>query len=336
MFVAHKIINIIKKMILFHEKTFTYYLLDNFKGGYLAMKKLLLASIFSISFIMLAACGSDGASGESDGDSSLLEELQEKGTVKVGFANEKPYGYENDDGELTGASIDTAKAVFKELGIEVVEGHLATYDELVPGLQAGKYDAITSGMAIQDDRCEKASFAEPDMKYGEGLIVQKGNPLNLHSYKDIADNPDVTVSIMSGATEINFVKSEGVDEGQIQEAPDIPATIAAVESGRADATTGTEMTLLDALESADSDNLEFVEDFEQPDIEGVLSYGAVACHTDQTELLDWYNDKLAELKESGKIAEILEDNGFDGERNYPEDEVTAQMVCDGEEQEVQE
>src|SRR5699024_12475156 len=78
----------------------------------------------------------------------------------------------------------------------------------------------------------------------------------------------------------------------------------------------------------DSDNLEFVEDFEQPDIEGVPSYGAVAFHPDQTELLDAYNDKLAELKESGKIAEILEDNGFDGERNYPEDEVTAQMVCD--------
>src|SRR5699024_44482 len=127
---------------------------------------------------------------------------------------------------------------------------------------------------------------------------------------------------MSGATEDNFVVSEGVDESQIQGAPDSPATIAAVEPGRADATTGTEMTLLDALEPADSDNLEFVEDFEQPDIEGVPSYGAVAFHPDRTELLDAYNDKLAELKESGKIAEILEDNGFDGERNYPEDEFT--------------
>src|SRR5699024_37477 len=117
-------------------------------------------------------------------------------------------------------------------------------------------------------------------------------PENLKSYTDIADNENATISIMSGATENDFVVSEGVDESQIQSAPDIPATIAAVESGRADATTGTEMTLLDALESADSDNLEFVE--------------------------------------------ILEDNGFDGERNYPEDEVTAQMVCDGEEQEVQE
>ncbi len=297
------------------------------------MKRFIISLLVLIPILFLVACGSseeDNGAKEGSGEGKLVE-LQEKGKIKIGFANEKPYGYENDEGELTGASVDTAKAVFAELGIEEVEGHLADYDQLVPGLGAGKYDAITSGMAITPDRCENAAFGEPDMKYGEGLIVQKGNPLNLKSYKDIADNEDATISIMSGATENDFVVSEGVDESQIQGAPDIPATIAAVESGRADATTGTEMTLIMALESADSDNLEFVEDFEQPDIPGVPSYGAVAFHPDQTELLEAYNEKLAELKESGKIAEILEDNGFDGERNYPEDDVTAEMVCKGEE-----
>lgn len=288
------------------------------------MRKFYIFAIICLSVVLLVACGSDD-------DGSLLAELQEKGTVKVGFANEKPYGYENDAGELTGASVDTAKAVFKELGIDEVEGHLADYDQLVPGLGAGKFDAITSGMAITPDRCENAAFAEPDMMYGEGLIVQAGNPLNLHSYKDIADNPDATISIMSGATENDFVVSEGVDEGQIQSAPDIPATIAAVESGRADATTGTEMTLVMALESAGSDNLEFVENFEQPDIDGVPSYGAVAFHPDHTELLDAFNKKLAELKADGTVAQILEDNGFDRERNFPDEAVTTEMVCKGEE-----
>ena len=186
-------------------------------------------------------------------------------------------------------------------------------------------------MAITPNRCETVSFAEPDMKYGEGLIVQKGNPLDLHSYKDIADNPDVIISIMSGATENDFVISEGVDESQIQNASDIPGTIAAVESGRADATTGTEMTLLEAMESANSDNLEFVEDFEQPDIPGVPSYGAVAFHPDNQELLEAFNEVLAELKADGTIQEILEANGFDRERNFPEEHITAEMVCNGEE-----
>src|SRR5690625_2078285 len=231
------------------------------------MKKLLFPVLLFFLIIVLAACGSDDAAdndgGGDDADdaaSGKLAELQDKGVVKIGFANEEPYGHEDENGELTGASVDTAKAVFAELGIDEVEGHLADYDQLVPGLGAGKFDAITSGMAITPERCENAAFAEPDMKYGEGLIVKKGNPKDLKSYTDIADNEDVTISIISGATENDFVTSEGVDEDQIQSAPDIAATIAAVESGRADATTGTEMTLIMALESANSDELEFVED----------------------------------------------------------------------------
>src|SRR5699024_2718999 len=100
------------------------------------MKKLLFTSVFVFSLILLGACGSDNnnAGGEgngdsNDGDKSKLEQLQEEGVIKVGFADEKPYGYENDEGEQTGASIDTAKAVFKELGIDTVEGQLADRSE---------------------------------------------------------------------------------------------------------------------------------------------------------------------------------------------------------------
>src|SRR5690625_6434154 len=94
------------------------------------MRNYLLAPLIIFSIIFLAACGSDETSG-NDGEKGILEDLQEKGTVKVGFANEEPYGYQNDDGEITGASVETAKAVFKELGIDDVEGHLTDYDQLV-------------------------------------------------------------------------------------------------------------------------------------------------------------------------------------------------------------
>ncbi|MBT2214773.1 ectoine/hydroxyectoine ABC transporter substrate-binding protein EhuB [Virgibacillus dakarensis] len=294
------------------------------------MKKTLLISVCCLVLIMLAACGSDDASGDGGKSGNLLDELKEKGTVTVGFANEKPYAYQTDDGELKGAAVDIATAVFKELGVDNVEGQLADFKQLIPGLNAGKFDVVTAGMAITPDRCENADFGEPEMMYGEGLIVQKGNPLDLHSYKDLAEK-NATVSIMSSATENEFVKKEGVSEDQIQSAPDIPATFSAVESGRADATTGTEMTVKMALESSGNDKLEFVEDFEQPeDIEGVPSYGAAAFHKDNDKLREAYNEKLTELKESGKIAELLEANGFNGETNSVPDGITAESVCSGE------
>ncbi|MGM8212511.1 ectoine/hydroxyectoine ABC transporter substrate-binding protein EhuB [Virgibacillus sp. W0430] len=320
------------------------------------MRKLLLALLLCFSFALLAACGSsddastdDGAeeadsteekadateetdneeAAADDGVSERVKELQDAGKIVVGFANEKPYAYE-EDGELKGVAVDVATAVLNELGIDEVEGHLADFGQLIPGLVANKYDIITASMAINPERCENVAFGEPEVKYGEGLIVQAGNPLDLHSYKDIAANPDATVSIMAGATEHEFVKSEGVDPKQIQSAPDIPATLSAVESGRADATTGTEMTIKMAYESLGSDKLEFVEDFEQPDIEGVPSYGAAAFRLDDNDLREAYNEKLAELKASDRYAELLEANYFSASMNAVEDEVTTEKVCNGE------
>ncbi|WP_188456081.1 ectoine/hydroxyectoine ABC transporter substrate-binding protein EhuB [Virgibacillus oceani] len=289
------------------------------------MKKIILMAVFSFSIILLVACGSDDASGDGEGK---LAELKDKGTVTVGFANEKPYAYQ-EDGELKGAAVDIATAVFKEMGIDTIEGKLSEFGQLIPGLNAGKFDVITAGMAINPDRCENADFGEPEMMYGEGLIVQKGNPKDLHSYKDIAES-GATVSIMSGATENEYVKHEGVEDKQIQSASDIPATFSAVESGRADATTGTEMTVKMALESSGNDKLEFVEDFEQPDIEGIPSYGAAAFHKDNDELREAYNEQLAKLKEDGTVNEILEANGFSAEGNSVPKDITTEGVCSGE------
>lgn len=302
------------------------------------LKKHLLIFLAVLGLIFLAACGgSDDAASEGDnanandgdGETSKLEKLQESGTVRIGFANEAPYAYE-ENGELKGAAVDIAAAVFKELGIENMESQLADFSQLIPGLQAQQFDVVTAGMAINPDRCENALFGEPEMQYGEGLVVPAGNPLGLESYKDIAANPDVTVVVMEGATEIEFLKSEGVSEDQITTAPDIPATFSAVQAGRADATTGTEMTVKMALESFNSDELEFVETFEQPDIEGVPSYGAAAFNLNDQELVDAYNEKLAELKENGTVAELLEKNGFSAEMNVVPAEVTKEAVCNGE------
>ncbi|WP_082232566.1 ectoine/hydroxyectoine ABC transporter substrate-binding protein EhuB [Halobacillus massiliensis] len=293
------------------------------------MKKFIFLSVTVLFLFVLTACGSNDSEGESgEGGEGKLAELQESGTVTIGFANEEPYAYE-EDGELKGAAVDIAAAVFKELGVENMDSKLADFSSLISGLQANQFDVVTAGMAITPDRCEQAAFGEPEMVYGEGIVVQEGNPLNIHSYEDIANNPDIRVSVMSGATEVGYLDTTGVSEDQVSTASDIPATFSAVQSDRADVTTATEMTLKMALETVDG--LEFVDDFEQPDIEGVPSYGAAAFSQDNTDLRDAYNEKLNELKEDGTIAELLEKNGFDPERNMVEvDEVTAESVCSGE------
>lgn len=298
------------------------------------MRNIVKGFLLILVSVVLVACGNGNGDDvtEENGDTTSngrLAELQEAGTVTVGFANEAPYAYE-EDGELKGAAVDIASAVFAELGVDNVEGELADFGQLVTGVQSGQFDVVTAGMAITPERGENVLFGEPEMMYGEGLVVEAGNPHDLYSYEDIAANPDVTVVVMEGATEIEFMRDSGVSDDQITTAADIPATFSAIQAGRADVTTGTEMTVRMALESADTDDIEIVEDFEQPDVEGNPSYGAAAFALENEDLRDAYNEVLAELKEDGTVAELLEANGFHPETNFPPEEVTAESVISGE------
>ncbi|GEN56618.1 ectoine/hydroxyectoine ABC transporter substrate-binding protein EhuB [Halolactibacillus alkaliphilus] len=288
------------------------------------MKKIMTGLVLLSIVLFISACGN----GEEN-EGSSLDQLKEQGYVTVGFANEDPYAYE-EDGELKGAAYDIAAAVFNELGIEEVRGSLQDWGQLIPGVQAGQFDAVTAGMAITPSRAENVLFGEPEMTYGEGLVVEAGNPHGIESFEDIAANEDITVIVMEGATGIAFLRQSGVSDDQITYAASIPDTFAAVQSGRADATTGTEMTMRMAFESANTEALDFVETFEQPDVEGVPSYGAAAFSLENDDLRDAYNEALQVLKDNGTVQELLQKNGFHPESNFPGADITTESIVSGE------
>lgn len=269
-----------------------------------------------MSVALLGACSSVG------GDT--LEKVQDDGSVTVGVANERPYGYEESDGGVTGASVEVARAIFAELGVDELDGQVVEFDALINGVNSRNFDIVTAGVYVTPDRCENALFSEPDYRIGEGLAVAPGNPHDIKSYQDLADNPDLTVTVMSGAIELDYLRAMGVDNSQIEQVSSITDNISALTSGRTDAITMTDLTLRTALEDQDNDNIEIVEDFEQPVIDGeeVYGYGAAVFHPEDEEFRDAYNEKLEELKESGRILEIMEPFGF------TEDNMVTDMTTD--------
>ncbi|MED4206213.1 ectoine/hydroxyectoine ABC transporter substrate-binding protein EhuB [Neobacillus mesonae] len=288
------------------------------------MKKIKAIMIFCLSALLLAACS---VTTSGDKNMSTLEKAKKEGKIVVGFAGEKPYAYEDENGNLTGEAVEVARTIFKKMGIEEMEGKLTKFSSLIPGLKAGKFDVITAGMYITPKRCEQVAFAEPDYTIGEALAVQKGNPKNIHNYKDIAKNPDVKVSVMNGAIEIEYLKAAGVKESQMEFVTDIPSNITALESKRVDAITMTGPTLKSALETANAKNIEIVKDFTQPVVEGesVRGYGAAAFKPGDDEILQAYNKELKKLKESGELLDIISEFGFT-EKEIPGD-VTAKELC---------
>ena len=79
---------------------------------------------------------------------TTLEKAKREGYLRVGFANEAPYGFATPDGKLTGESPEVVKAVLKKIGIGEVDGVLTEFGSLIPGLQAGRFDLIAAGMFI--------------------------------------------------------------------------------------------------------------------------------------------------------------------------------------------
>ncbi|MBB6450696.1 polar amino acid transport system substrate-binding protein [Geomicrobium halophilum] len=279
------------------------------------MKKLGFFAALAGTTAMIAACGS----------ATTVDSLQDDGVVQVGVANEEPYGYL--DGETaTGASAEVARAVFQNMGIEEVEATVTEFGNLIPSLNAGNYDVVTAGMDVQPERCENAAFGDVEYSYGEGMAVQAGNPMDLHSYEDIVEQ-DASVSVMAGANQLDMFEALGIDEDNIQLADDIPGNIAALESGDVDATVMTGATMNAAYENADTDAIELPEDFTDPVIDGEeqVAYGAAVFREDDDELREAYNESLQELRESGEIAEIIEEFGFDPEN--AEVDVTTEELC---------
>lgn len=309
-------------------------------------KRFFSILIVCLSLALLAACGSDesnsgdaGGSGEdgngsgngeesSEGGDTLLAKIKEEGVVTVGFSNEAPYAYKDDEGNLTGAAVEVARAVFNEMGAEV-EGQLLEWGQLIPGVKTGKLDVITAGMAINPDRCEEVAFGNPSVVYGEGIIVPKGNPMDLHSYEDIRDS-DAKVAVLNGGTEQEFLKEVGVSEENMMPVPSVSEGFSAVKTGRADVTTATELTVKKAIQDSGGDELEYVEDFIQPDIPGVPSYGAAGFSKSSDALREEYNKTLEELRDSGKIEEVITSLPLWDENNLYEGSPTTEELCSGE------
>lgn len=282
---------------------------------------VILISIALTSTLFLAGCGNT-STGET-----TLQKAQKTGEIKIGFANEKPYAYKDDNGQLTGEAVEIAKVIFERLGIKKIHGELTEFGSLISGLKAKRFDVITAGMFITPERCQQVAFANPEYSIGEALAVQKGNLKNLHSYEDIAKDSSIKVAVMAGAQEAKILKEVGVKENQIVIVNDQPSAIAELESGRVDAVTMTGPSLQAMLDSAKSDKIERVMNFKDPVINGKIlrNYGAAAFRKEDTDFVKAYNEELEKMKQSGELLEILKKFGFT-ENELPGD-IKAKDIC---------
>lgn len=243
-------------------------------------------------------------------EAATLEKIRDSGTIRIAVANEIPYGYMDPSGEAKGAGPDVAKYIMGELGIDNIEWVTTEFSGLIPGLQADRFDMVAAEMAVLPQRCEKVIFSEPNTSYGEGLLVAAGNPKDIHSFTDFADNPDLKVAIMAGADQLEMLQALGVSEDQMVTLSSNSDAISSVSTGRSDAYAATSLTAGNL--AAKSDKVEVASDFVDPVIndEPVRSWGAFVFPQGAEDLRDAVNEVLLAYKETDEWAETLMGYGF--------------------------
>jgi polar amino acid transport system substrate-binding protein len=211
--------------------------------------KTLPALMLALSLgLVTAACGSSDSSGSDDaapaasGDtlkSSLPKDVQERGYITFATdGNYAPIASMDTDGKtLVGLDIDLAKALSKELGVEVRVNN-AAFDSIIPGIQGKKYDAGMSWINDTDERRAVVDFVDYS-EDGTSIVV----PASMDDAPTSVDDMcGYKLAIQKGTaaqaeieTKLDDCKSAGkaID---MQLYPDQAAANVALDAGRADVT----------------------------------------------------------------------------------------------------
>lgn len=288
-----------------------------------------VAVLSAFVLLIAAACGDDDDEVDVTDDDAVddgpLAQYQEDGIV-IGIANERPYGYE-EGGEATGEAPELAKEVFSRLDIEVTDFVVTSFEGLIDGLAADRYDVIAAGMFINPERAESVLFSNPDYCGTNAFAVPEGNPDNLSDFPSAADS-DAVIGVLSGAVEVGYAEENGVPDDQIEQFPEVADLFDALSAGRVDAVALTAITVREQTEELDG--FEATEGF-IPVVDGEeqLGCGGFGFSFDDQPLRDAFNEELAAMQEAGEVLPIVEPFGFDEVDVETAKDVTANELAEG-------
>lgn len=284
------------------------------------------AAAVALATVAAGCSQTEVGTGADAGGGSTLDQVKEEGTITVGFANERPYAYQ-DGGELVGQAPAVQGYIYDQLGGIELDGQQFEFSSLIPSLNAGRVDTVTAGMFITPDRCEQADFSNPVYVATTSLLVPKGNPMGLSDYESVAEE-GAKLAVMNGAVEAGNAEGAGVPKDQLVTVADQPAGLSAVKSGRADAFALTSISLRTLAEG--ESGVEVAEPF-TPVVDGeeVVGAGAAVFRPGDDELREAFNAELEELLANpDQWLELVEQYGFT-EAELPPDDLTAEQLCQG-------
>ena len=245
-----------------------------------------------------AACGSSEESAEEEGDGSLQRVL-DAGKLSVGAeGNWEPYVFNNSDGDLDGFEVAMAEEIAKRLGVELdMASNISdSWDGVLAGLDASRYDAVICGCSPNPERQEAYECSDP---YGEQLIamvVKKGNT-EISSFEDLEGKVSAN-SLSSSSGKI--AKSYGAElvEASLEQG------MLLIEQDRADCTINDAASINAYLKANPDANVEIAAYYEPENAYEIQS--AVVMRKGDSDLCKAINEAIKEIIADGTAKKLAE------------------------------
>lgn len=266
------------------------------------MKKLIAALLVGTMVFSLSACGSKetastdaateaSADAASEAATDAAEGTEAAGGTLVMATNAEfpPYEY-YEGGEVVGIDADIARAIAEDMGMEVKIEDMA-FDSIIAAVQSGKADFGAAGMTVTEDRLANVNFSETYAEAKQVIIVPEGSEI-----KTADDLSGKKVGVQLGTT--GDILADDIEDGTVERYNKGAEAVQALVQGKIDA------VIIDNEPAkvfvSENEGLTTIEDAYEAE-----QY-AIAVAKDNTELLDKINASIANLKESGKLQEIID------------------------------
>lgn len=257
--------------------------------------------------LSLAACSGAATGGEDDGTGAeaglTLESLQETGTIRLGVADALPTT--GADETPTGLVPELTALVFAELGVADAVAVPMDFGALIPSLQSGRIDVAAGGFYITKERCDTIVLADPSYFYLDGMAVPSGNPNDITTFEDVAA-AGVDLGAVAGSATKQQAVDAGVDGAKVQEYPDIPTMLDALQAGRIGAASYDNVSIAYELAKPAYSDLSATDPV-APIVDGKEQPYAVSIGfpAGAEELAAAFNEKQAEMYAAGAFDELL-------------------------------
>jgi len=113
-----------------------------------------------------------------------LDEILDRGTIRIGVAEFTPWTMKTDSGDLVGFEVDLANKLAADMGVKP-EFRVYEWEKIVAALQEGEIDIIAGGMAITPARALQVEFSLPTAQSGVGLATNTAMTQHIQSFAEL-------------------------------------------------------------------------------------------------------------------------------------------------------